>query len=652
MSDVAVEPGSGPTVQASRSSEHVWLCRLALLVIAALAGVLYAWKMGQQTLEYYYAAADRSMSMSWHNFIFGAFDPAGTITVDKLPGALWFQALSVKAFGMHVWAIVLPQVIEGILTVLVLYRAVRRLAGPVAGLVAALVLAVSPATVALDRLNISDSLLILLLVLAADALSAAIARPAAIASMGVGNSYRLTGWVSGYLILAGVWIGLAFQAKEIEAWMVLPAFALTYLLSGPGPALRRVVQLTVAGVVVALVSLSWMAAVSLVPAANRPYVDGSNDNSVFAQAFSYNGLGRFGGESPLQIRAAQLDPAAPAAVQLPRSPVRLLRGPIGRDSGWLIPAAAIVAAWGIASRRGQPRGDPLRACFILWAGWLVTFFVVFSVISLLQPYYLAALSPAVAGIFGAGAVAACSRDRAPVSLTIGLVIIVAGTAAYSAWLASTALGDPGWLTIAIVAVGAGAIFWMLAGRTAFPAAATLAAGLAALLLVPAVASVLLAAYGEGAFNVPFEEAKVRQDVALSLGKEGIVKVAAVIPEWRSLEDGAAYVMAAQTAVLPSAIIYDSGLEALPIGGFDGTAPSPTLPQLKADIRHNLFHLVWVESASDPRLQWITTHCTPIANTLYTCVPADAANGAAAHHTAPAQPVPGPSSSAVAVPRTR
>src|SRR5580698_9530934 len=162
-----------------RLSEQVWRRRLALAAIAALAGLLYAWAIGQDTLEYYYAAADRSMAMSWHDFIFGAFDPAGTITVDKLPGALWIQALSVRTFGVHIWAIILPQVIEGILTVLVLYRAVSRLAGPVAGLIAALVLAVSPATVALNRENISDSLLILLLVLAADAVSGAIAGMAA-----------------------------------------------------------------------------------------------------------------------------------------------------------------------------------------------------------------------------------------------------------------------------------------------------------------------------------------------------------------------------------------------------------------------------------------------------------------------------------------
>src|SRR4029077_11715698 len=112
--------------------------------IAVVAGLFYAWALGQDTLEYYYGAAVRSMSMSWHNFIFGAFDPAGTMTLDKLPGAFWIQALSVRVFGFHPWSIVLPQAVEGVLTVLVLYRAVSRLAGTTAGLIAALILAVSP----------------------------------------------------------------------------------------------------------------------------------------------------------------------------------------------------------------------------------------------------------------------------------------------------------------------------------------------------------------------------------------------------------------------------------------------------------------------------------------------------------------------------
>ena len=162
-------PGSPPAAETAPPDPRLaWLRRSAIVVIAALAGLSYAWQLGMDPLEPYYAAAVRSMSGSWHDFIFGAFDPAGTITLDKLPGAFWVQALSVRAFGDSTWAMVLPQVVEGVVTVLVLYRAVTRLAGPAAGLVAALVLAASPAVVALDRGNISDSLMILLLVLAAD----------------------------------------------------------------------------------------------------------------------------------------------------------------------------------------------------------------------------------------------------------------------------------------------------------------------------------------------------------------------------------------------------------------------------------------------------------------------------------------------------
>jgi 4-amino-4-deoxy-L-arabinose transferase-like glycosyltransferase len=649
-------------------SQQVWLRRLALMAIAALAGLLYAWAMGQDTLEYYYAAADRSMSVSWHDFIFGAFDPAGTITVDKLPGALWFQALSVRAFGLHTWAIILPQVIEGILTVLVLYRAVARLAGPAAGLIAALVLAVSPATVALDRENISDSLLILLLVLAADAVSGAIAGRAAgdagqdapasdpdgPSSGAVGGGHlvageqaapggrgavavdsrgpagrvarvRRPGGTLGRLILAGFWVGLAFQAKEIEAWMVLPALGLAYLLSGPGPVVRRAGQLAVAGVVVALVSVSWMTAVSLVPAGDRPYADGSHDNSVFEQVFAYNGFGRFGDQTPLQVRAAQLNPAAVLPVPA-RAADRLLRGGLGLDTGWLVPAAAVVAAWGIASRRRQPRGDPLRACFILWGGWLVTFFAVFSMITTLWPYYTAALSPAAAAIIGAGVAAARSRERAPVNWTIGLAVIVAGTAAYAAWLVSSAAGAPGWLVPAIIAVGiaaTGLIVWSLVSRRSVLFAAALVAGLVAVSLAPAVASVSLAAHSESAFDTPFESARVQEAVARGLGKPTAIAVQAVIPEWQDTENGAPYLMAAQSAALPSLIIYDTGLEALPIGGFDGTTPSPTLAQLQSDIRQGLFHLVWIASGTDPRLRWITTHCVQISKRFYDCVPSNA-----------------------------
>ena len=249
--------------------------RPALLAIAVVAAVAYGWGMAGASVEPFYGAAARSMSQSWHDFIFGAFDPAGTVTVDKLPGALWLQALSLRVFGFHIWALVLPQVIEGVLTILELYRAVRRLAGPLAGLSAAGVLAVTPVTVLLlGRGNVSDSLLILLLVLAADATSAAL----------LSGSLR-------HLLMAGVWVGLAFQAKMLQAWLVLPALAAAYLLAGPAARLRtRCVHVAAAGLITVAVSLAWMTAVSLVPSHDRPYVDGSRNDSVYAQVFDYNGL--------------------------------------------------------------------------------------------------------------------------------------------------------------------------------------------------------------------------------------------------------------------------------------------------------------------------------------------------------------------------
>jgi 4-amino-4-deoxy-L-arabinose transferase-like glycosyltransferase len=176
-----------------------------LLAIAALSAWSYSWRATRPVnIEIYYAAAARSMTASLTNFFFGSFDPAGTVTTDKLPGAFWLQAISAGLFGPHAWALVLPQVIEGTLTVLLVYRVVRRAAGPGAGLIAAAILALSPATVALNRGNISDTLMILLVVLAADAILSAV-------STG--------GWRP--VLLAGTWIGLAFQAKMIEAWLAV-----------------------------------------------------------------------------------------------------------------------------------------------------------------------------------------------------------------------------------------------------------------------------------------------------------------------------------------------------------------------------------------------------------------------------------------------
>ena len=359
----------------------------ALAAILVAAGVALAWGANHQVLEVYYAASVRSMSSSWHDFLFGAFDPRGTITLDKLPGAFWAQALSVRLFGLHTWAIVLPQIVEGVATVLALYVVVRRHAGSLAGLLAAALLAISPAAVALVRGNVADSLLILLMVLAADATTRATA------------SGRLR-----TLLLAGALVGLAFQAKMIEAWALLPALAAMYLLAAPGSGRRRPGHLAAAGAVVVVVSLSWMTFVALVPGHHRPTVDGSRQNSIYQQVFDYNGFGR------LDAPFAGLRNASPAAADLlgafsvrhPPGWDRLLVGSAGRDGGWWLPAALLAAVGVLAARRRRGRRDPVRASVVLWGVWLVTLVGLFGVAGRINPYYLGALSPAIAALCAIG----------------------------------------------------------------------------------------------------------------------------------------------------------------------------------------------------------------------------------------------------------
>ena len=588
--DQQAPPAEEPALQAGEEPEPAqpardwpapWPRRAALVLIAALAGLSYGWASSQDTVEFYYAAAVRSMSVSWHDFIFGAFDPAGTITLDKLPGAFWIQALAVRALGFHTWVIILPQVVEGVLTVLVLYRAVSRLAGPAAGLIAALIVAASPATVALNRGNISDSLMILLLVLAADAVSAAIATREEHARR-----------AQALLILAAFWVGLAFQAKMIEAWLLLPALGLAYLLDGPGPLGRRVRQVVVAGILAGIVSLAWMTAVTLVPAANRPYADGSSDNSVYSQVFVYNGFGRFGDQTPVQLLASQLAPDQIIPIA-PSGADRLFTGNLGRDTGWLLPAAFAAVIWGIASRWRRPRGDGLRACFVLWGAWLLILAVTFSLATFVQTYYTAALTPAIAALLAAAAVSvlaprlpgenrrpggnAARRDRPRDRL--GGHHRVRGLARP---------GDgahvPGWLVPAIIAVGAVAIVVIIGStliKRAVLATAAVAAVLVAALVAPAVASAGLAANHESAFDTPFEPA--RQAALIASVPAKLAKIQQTIPRLQAVQANAPDLLAAQSSYIAALFIYTSGLEALPIGGFTGTIPSPTLAQLKTDI---------------------------------------------------------------------
>jgi 4-amino-4-deoxy-L-arabinose transferase-like glycosyltransferase len=589
-SEAAVEP----PLPRTRSSgwwrtavgQPAW-ARPTLLALTLIAGLGYAWN-ATGNLEIYYAAAVRSMSMSWHNFFFGAFDPAGTITVDKLPGAFWVQALSVRLFGVHAWAIVVPQVVEGMASVLVLYRVVRRLAGPAAAIVAAGVFVLSPATVALNRGNIPDTLMILVVLLAADA------------TVRAAISGRLRS-----LVWAGVLVGLAFQAKMIEAWLVLPALTLAYLVAAGGAWRRRIAHLGVAGLVTAAVSLGWMIVVSLVPAGSRPYVDGSSHNSIFSQVFVYNGFGRVDQLSPNQLltRAIGLRFGSPAPGW-----DRLLTGGVGHDTAWLIPAALIALVGCVVAGRGRD-GGLLRVSAALWGTWLIVLLIVFSASSSINPYYTAALSPPIAALLGTvGALAWERRADSRVRLTVAATVLV--SAAYAVWLLpGQGVGLVAGLPEAVIVLALAAVALLVIGARAWRGSAVALAAVA-IIAVPAAASASVVSNAFGPFDTPFESA-ADSGYARTLGQVG-ARTEALLPPLERAKAIQPDLLATQTSAVAAPFIFDSGQEVVPIGGFTGTIPEPSLSSLKAMITHGDFHLViQAPTVTDPRLVWVANHCFPL-----------------------------------------
>ncbi|HEX4127308.1 MAG TPA: glycosyltransferase family 39 protein [Acidimicrobiales bacterium] len=572
--------------------------------------------------------------MSLHNFFFGAADPWATISVDKIPGALWFQALSLHIFGFHVWALILPQVIEGMLTVLVLSRAVRRVAGPGAGLVAAVVLAGSPVVILLDRGNISDSLLILLLVLAADATIRAC------------QTGRLRS-----LLWAGALVGFAFQAKMLQAWMVLPALFLAYLVAAPvASLLRRTWHLLATALVVGVVSLSWMSVVSLVPQSSRPYVDGSCNDSVFSQVFSYNGFSRLGaglGDTAGCSRpSTYLITLSHYATNenvgtggIGPSWDRLLQGPFGHDAAWLLLPAVVSAVWLFVLARGVPRTDIRRAAVILWSVWLVVTYGVFSGGQFLNSYYLAALVPAVAALCGMGALAAWGRRRVPAVRAV-LAVLTTATVGVTIALVPGYVGVRTWIVASVVVVGLLAVVVLLGSlRKGHDSVWSVGIGPAvaalAMLLGSFWGSALVVQARLSPFDSPYAPASVNANTQLAAVDfptfaQGLKDFADTVPPGRAVD-------VFETSQAADNYILATGREFLPVGGFRGVVPSPTVAafkQLVAEGRVERVTVVTDPLTNEPVMRWVVTHCTKLgpagydvdadaARTAFNCVPRDA-----------------------------
>ena len=259
-----------------------WLPRVGLGAVLVLALVLNCWALSRNGYgNTYYSAAARSMSESWHNFFFAALDPGGFISIDKPPVSVWFQAASVWAFGVSSWSLLLPSALAGTAAVALLWCTVRRQFGALAAFVAALILAISPVSVAVNRLNLPEPYMILLLVAAAWAVVRSF------------DARRAWPWLVG----AGVLIGLAFNVKMLAALIPTPALGLAVVIGARGSWGRRIGLGALVAAVALGVSASWTIVVDHVPAADRPYVGGSTNDTVGDLIFGYNGLNRIEGQA-------------------------------------------------------------------------------------------------------------------------------------------------------------------------------------------------------------------------------------------------------------------------------------------------------------------------------------------------------------------
>jgi 4-amino-4-deoxy-L-arabinose transferase-like glycosyltransferase len=438
---VASGPGaaaSPPTLR--RRARDIGWARPALIALLVLTAAAYLWDLSASgTANSFYAAAVQAGTKSWKAFFFGSLDSSSFITVDKPPASLWVMALSGRIFGFSSLSMLVPQVLEGVAAVALLYAAVKRWFGPGAGLLAGLMLAVTPVAALMFRFNNPDALLVCLLVAAAYCLVRA-----------------LEGASTRWMIAVGTMIGFAFLAKMMQAFLVLPAFGLVYLVAAPTGLRRRVLQLLAGGAAIVVSAGWWVAIVALWPAGSRPMIDGSPTNNIFNLITGYNGLGRiFGASGPGGGGGG-------ANFSGTTGPLRLFNDLMGGQASWLLPAALLALLVGLWTSRRAPRTDRTRAAMLLWGGWLVVSAIVFSFGSgVIHTYYTVALAPAIAALVAIGA-AAVWRDRQRLGARVLLATGVVITAGWSWILLDRTAQWESWLRVLVAVSAALAVAGLLA----------------------------------------------------------------------------------------------------------------------------------------------------------------------------------------------
>ncbi|WP_283153704.1 glycosyltransferase family 39 protein [Guptibacillus hwajinpoensis] len=410
-----------------------------IVILSAFLNVFNIWK--DEYVNTYYTMTVGSMMESFHNFFFASLDSAGSVTVDKPPVTFWIQTLSAEIFGLHGWSVILPQALAGVGSVLLLYFLIKPSFGTTAARLSALAMATTPIAVAVSRTNNIDSMLVFTLLLATYFLF-----------KGVKNNSTWS------LISAFAIIGIGFNMKMLQAYMVLPAFYLFYLLAAKTNWKKKAKVLASATAVLLAISLSWAVIVDSIPEDERPYIGSSDTNSVLELAFGYNGLSRLTGDqngtpgdggtsgnnTPTGLNApegasdqvignngrTQQGPssnqngnqggAVGDAAQATQGgqpggsqgnmfgtgeegPLRLFQSELSGQASWLLPFA-ILSSIGllIGFRFRETTMKQIETIF--WLAWLIPIGIFFSIAGFFHQYYLIMLAPPIAALFGTGGI--------------------------------------------------------------------------------------------------------------------------------------------------------------------------------------------------------------------------------------------------------
>ncbi|WP_435172658.1 ArnT family glycosyltransferase [Gordonia hongkongensis] len=636
---VSLNPPANTTASESRwesshpTSRNTVRERVSLALLLVGTTVAYLWNLSiNGWANSFYSAAIQAGSQSWKAWFFGSSDMANSITVDKPPASLWIPGLSARIFGVNSWSILVPEVLMGVASVALLYLITRKYLGHWAGILAGVILAVTPVAAMMFRFDNPEALLILLMI-------------AAVWSMMKGLEDGRWRW----LILTGVFVGFGFLTKQLQVMLIVPPLAVTYLAFGPRGWLRRLGQLFAALGAMIVSAGWWILAVELWPASSRPYIGGSQNNSILELTLGYNGLGRLngnetgavvpgGGNAMEGMGGGPGGPGGGGGMWGETGWLRMFEPAQGGQIAWLIPTGLILAAVALVLIGKARRTDPRRAYLVVWALWLLVTMGVFSFMAgIFHQYYTAALAPAVAAVVAGGAAVCWShRDRLWVRIALGISVAVAAVWGY-VLLDRTPDFVP-WLRYAVLVVGlAAAVAMVFAQRRSIAAAALIGAIMAGLAGpvaytvdtiateksgsiisagprvegefgpggggpggrggpggpggrgMPGMPPQGLGAPGQGMPGTGQQDGGGRGGDGAGGLLRGSTPSAALVDRLTADADEYTWVAAAVGSMSASGYQLETGHSVMPIGGFNGSDPSPTLAEFQQLVAAKKIH---------------------------------------------------------------